>query len=434
MGSPCKLSTTGKGPDTFSPDDEPFVHFRNVVGKPARCAANVRDLQDFHAAIAANELADFAWIAADDWWNGEGAWFENNDVAYSNSRQDEFLRSTLQPLLQSPLWKNSRSLLILTWDESDGWGWPDNHVPTVLVGSPGLLHAGTVLREHVSGYDLLRTIESALRLGNLGRFDEFAQPLNEAFADARSEADATGHRLWPAGAVSTRGSIDDTFGAATTAAAVDPGQPLTLLVPEGVDESTVVSLEPLGQVPSASSASFAFDSDRRSVSIPTDGLAPGVYGAWLRKTNQNPDQAPMMVTVLAPPRVSADSPGVEILGAGTSSGTTGSVELRYGSNPIVRYCLASADREANSWIGIFPADTPSGRMTRDEARKTGYWLRTPGGGGETAPCGEAEAYAAEMSPGHTYEIVLLQTGADGATQAVGSRAHFQVIPALPEAR
>jgi hypothetical protein len=29
------------------------------------------------------------------------------------------------------------------------------------MGSPGLLKEGTLLREHVDGYDLLRTVESA---------------------------------------------------------------------------------------------------------------------------------------------------------------------------------------------------------------------------------------------------------------------------------
>ena len=205
MKSPCELASIGDGRASYSPDDQPFVQFTDVIENHSRCAQHIRDLSDFEAAIAKNDLPDFAWLAADNWWDGEGAWYNKYNVAFSNAKQDDFLRSTLQPLADSPAWKQSKSLLIVTWDEADGWGWPDNHIPTLLVGSPGLLRAGTVLQEQVSHYDLMRTIESALVLGDLDRFDKFARPLNAVFNQPEAPADRGSHLLWPAGTLATRG-------------------------------------------------------------------------------------------------------------------------------------------------------------------------------------------------------------------------------------
>ena len=432
MGTPCNLNSVGQGRASFSPDDEPFVQFQDVIGNPVRCDAALRDLADFKAAIATNTLPDFAWLAADNWWDGEGAWYENYDVGFSNTKQDEFLRSTLQPLIESAAWRNSRSLLILTWDEADGWGWPDNHIPTILVGSPGLLKAGTVLREHVDGYDLLRTIESALGVGDLGQFDTFGMPVNDVFAGAPSHDDGSDARLWPTPSVSTRGSIADTFGTATTSAAVQGGEPLTMVLPAGVDADTGVDIEPLGEVPTAASRTYGFEGDGKTVSIPTQHLAPGVYGVWLRHGRLSPNQAPMMVSVLPPPLVSRNNPGVEIVGASASGGDPANVGVRYGANPIVRYCLPPGARMANSWIGIFATGTPNSQLTQDNANVIGYWLKTPGGGGADPPCGEAEAYVSELSPGQPYEVLLLQSNADGTSTPVGRTAGLYVIPALPD--
>ena len=424
MGTPCNLMFTGQGQTSYSPDDEPFVQFSDVINNLARCVADIRDLTDFEEAIANNTLPNFAWIAANDRWDGEGARYENYDQTFSNAKQDQFLQSTLEPLLQSAQWTQSRSLLILTWDEASGWGWPDDHVTTILVGSPGLLQAGTVIYTHVNAYDLLRTVESALGVGSLGRFDEFASPLNAAFAPSLDNDAASS--LWPTDGVATRGSINDTFGTATTPAAVDQGQPLTLVVPAGVDEQTVVNLMPLGQVPTSAATSYQFDQETGVVTIPTNQLAPGVYGAWLRHGSEPPARAALMATVL-PPLVTSDAPGVEIVGAPV--GAT-SVSLREGSNPIVGYCRPSGVAAADTWIGVFQAGTPSDQMTQDNANIIGFWLKTPGTN-QTQPCGEAEAYASELTPGTSYQVLLFQNATNGTSTAVGRTAAFTVTPPLP---
>jgi hypothetical protein len=129
--------------------------------------------------------------------------------------------------------------------------------------------------------------------------------------------------------------------------------------------------------------------------------------------------------------VSRNYPGVEIVGASASGGDPANVGVRYGANPIVRYCLPPGARLANSWIGIFATGTPNSQLTQDNANVIGYWLKTPGGGGAEPPCGEAEAYVSELSPGQPYEVLLLQSNADGTSTPVGRTAGLYVIPALP---
>ena len=430
MGKPCNLKAVqrGYGQNSYSPDDGPFAQFTDVIDNATLCDAVQRDLVDFESAITANSLPDFAWLAADNWWDGEGAWFKNDafDIAYSNEIQDQFIQSTIEPLVESAEWKNSRSLLILTWDEAAGWGWPNNQVPTILVGSPGLLKAGSIFHERVNGYDLLRTIEAALRAGDVDKFDTYAQPLNDLFTGR----DAAAGLLWPSLAVRTRGSIKDTFGQVATSAAVVQGQPITAYVPAGVTNTTVVNLLPLGQVPTATSAAYKFNKDNVTISIPTTKLAVGVYGAWLRNATAPSARAPMMVSVLPAPQVSSSEPGVEIVGASATGTNATNVELREGSDAIVRYCLPPGSNLSNGWIGVYPAGTPLNNMTKKAARTIGFWLYTPGGGGQTAPCGEAEAYTSEFTPGTTYRVLLFMTASNG-TKQVGRTAEFTVTPVLP---
>jgi hypothetical protein len=354
---------------------------------------------------------------------------DNFDVGVSLAKQDAFLKSTFNALVESPAWKTSRSLLIVTWDKSSGWGWPDNRVPTVLVGSPGLLRAGAVIDGSYDGYSVLRTIESAFGLESLGRFDRFAAPLNAAFADCDAPETTAVGNLRADEAAATRGGIADTFGRVTTLAAVTPGLPLTLIGPEGRDADVAVNLEPLGHVPTVASAPYRFDDETGEVTIPTDRLTPGFYGAWLRHGKEPPYRAPLPVTILPPPRVHPDAPGVEIVGA-TRADDAAKVSVREGSNLIVRYCRPAGAEPADTWIGIFAAGTPSDQMTKDNANVIGFWLKTPGEA-QHEPCGEAMAFASELTPGTDYQVLLFRNAANGTSAAVGPTAAFTLTPALP---
>lgn len=426
MNTPCNLLADSNG-GWYSPDDEPFANFDDVIRDSARCTTTLRDLNDFDGAVRnGGALPDFAWIAADGWWDGEGAWMDSFDVGESLAKQDEFLQSAFAPLLQSSQWRDSRSLLIVTWDETDGWGWPDNHVPTVIVGSPGLLREGQVIDAHYDGYGVLRTVESALGLESLGRFDAYARPLGEIFSGSDDSSRPAEVTLRPAEAASTRGSLQDTFGRVGVPASVVQGEALTLFAPSGLSGAALVA--PLGQVPTGD-ARFSIDASGL-VTVPTSRLAPGTYGAWLALGDGPPVRAPLPFTILPPSQITPDAPGVEILGATLLGARTAHIPVREGANVTVRYCRPRGANASGVWIGVFADGTPVDQLTRDNANLIGYWLKTPGNS-PTDFCGEASAYTSELTPSATYEILLMQDEASGSSVPVGVHAEFELTPTLP---
>ncbi len=425
MNAPCNLVADSNG-GWFSPDDEPFANFADVIGNPVRCTATLRDLTDFETAVhdGGGALPTFAWIAADGWWDGEGSWMDSFDVGFSLAKQDEFLQSTFASLLQSAEWHNSRSLLVVTWDETDGWGWPDNHIPTVIVGSPGLLREGQVIDTHYDGYGVLRTVEQALGVSSLGRFDEYARPLDGIFAGSSIATELT---LRPSQAAATRGSLQDTFGRVAVPTAVVQGEALDLFGPPAMSGAAAV-IAPLGQVPTQA-ARFAIASSGL-VTVPTAQLSPGIYGAWLELGNAPPGHAPLPFTVLPRSQVTPDSPGVEILGAAAFGAGSPPIGVREGSNVTVHYCRPEGAAASTIWIGVFAQGTPSDQLTRNNANLIGNWLKTPGSA-PTAVCGDASAFTSELTPSAAYEILLMQDEASGSSISVGSQAQFQLTPTLP---
>jgi len=419
MNTPCNLVIGGGGDAWFAPDDEPFAQFQDVIGDPLRCNRALRDLGDFEQALAKDTPPDFAWIAADGWWDGEGAWYENYSVPFSLQMQDEFLQGTLQPLLASKSWRTSRTLLVITWDEADGWGWPDDHVPTILVGSPGLLKAGTIDEAHRDGYAVLRTVESAFGLPTLGRFDKYANALDEIFA---GNPDVPKPTLRPSQEIATRGSIVDTFGQVATPAAVVRGDSIRL---DATSPGASVVLAQYGEVPGPADR-HAVVGDDGVVRFSTGDLAPGRYAAWLLDERGAPAHAGLPVLVLNGGKVTPQSTGVEILGAESAVPA-----VRQGSNLVVHYCLAAGIASTNAWIGVFPAGTPIDQMTQANTLNISNWLYTPGSPAGSL-CGDAGAYVSELPPGAAYEFVLLQNLADGNALPVGQSAPFSVTPSLAQ--
>ncbi len=176
MGTPC--NTTTKYDKYYEPDDAPFVNYTNVIGNAARCRSHLFDTKQLARDLAtAASTPNFAWIAADDYDDGEDS---GNGSPASLRVQDAWLRRTLQPLFASPAWRQQRSLLILTWDESDATR--TNHIATILVGSRASTRAGYVSRVRYDHYSTGRTIEEALGLPMLSANDRYARPINDAFA------------------------------------------------------------------------------------------------------------------------------------------------------------------------------------------------------------------------------------------------------------
>jgi hypothetical protein len=175
MGTPC--NTTTKYDKYYEPDDAPFVNYANVIDDPARCRAHLVDTKQLAVDLASTATTpSFAWIAADDYDDGEDA---GNGSPHSLVVQDAWLRRTLEPVFASPAWRTQRSLLILTWDESSTT--LTNHVATILWGSRGTVRHGAVSRRRYDHYSTARTIEAALGLPSITANDAYARPIDDAF-------------------------------------------------------------------------------------------------------------------------------------------------------------------------------------------------------------------------------------------------------------
>ena len=86
---------------------------------------------------------------------------------------DTWLKNNIDPYAQ---WaKTHNSLLIVTWDEDDGS--MSNQIPTIIVGSG--VKVGS-FSEHITHYNVLRTIESAYGLTALGNAAN-ATPITDVF-------------------------------------------------------------------------------------------------------------------------------------------------------------------------------------------------------------------------------------------------------------
>ncbi|WP_159050349.1 alkaline phosphatase family protein [Streptomyces cellostaticus] len=182
MGTPC--NTSNKYDSYYEPDDAPFINYTDISGNPARCAAHLFDTSQLTTDLqSAATTPDFSWIAADDYYDGEAS---GNGNATSLKTQDGWLKQTLAPVLSSPAWTQQRSLLVLTWDESQSEAY--NHIATTVLGSQGTVPAGTSSPAHYDHYGIARTVEAALGLPGLTANDSYATPLNAAFAPSTATA------------------------------------------------------------------------------------------------------------------------------------------------------------------------------------------------------------------------------------------------------
>lgn len=175
MGTPCNVGT--RYDQNFEPDDAPFINFSNIQNDAARCRAHLVDLGEWFRDLKLPATTPaFAWLAADDYDDGETS---GNGSPKSLRVQDAWLKRTLDPLFASPAWREQKSLLILTWDESNTVA--SNHIATIVLGSRGTVKGGYVSRRRYDHYSAARTIEAALGLPGMTSNDAYAPAFNDAF-------------------------------------------------------------------------------------------------------------------------------------------------------------------------------------------------------------------------------------------------------------
>ncbi|GLQ89441.1 alkaline phosphatase family protein [Dyella flagellata] len=263
MGTPC--NTSNNNDSYYEPDDAPFINFTNISSNTTRCAAHLFDTTQLSTDLqSAATTPNFAWIAADDYYDGEAS---GNGSAQSLQVQNGWLQQTLQPIFNSPVWTQQRSLLILTWDESEASG--SNHVATFVLGSPGTVQAGYVSNASYNHYSIGSTIESALGIAPLTHNDQYAQPINDAFVATQ--------------AISTP-SLSNTMPSVSQGTYVhfDYATPVSQL-----NSQNWIGIYKPGSSPgnSASTSWQYTPSANGTVTFDTSSLAPGTYNVWYLYNN-----------------------------------------------------------------------------------------------------------------------------------------------------
>jgi phosphatidylinositol-3-phosphatase len=163
MPSPCFVGSTGG----YSQKHNPFIYFDPIRNDPARCSRIVPYSQlatDFASPATA---PNFAFVTPNQCNDG-------HDCPLATT--DAWVKREVPAVMLSPAFVDSRSLLVITYDEGEGGS---DRVATILAGSG--VKAGYQSAVPYNHYSLLRTVESFWGLAPLAPGDEAAMPMNDFF-------------------------------------------------------------------------------------------------------------------------------------------------------------------------------------------------------------------------------------------------------------
>lgn len=202
----------GTSPSTTPPNalyalkHNPFTLMTDIISDPSRLQ-NVVPFSQLASDLKSNAVPNFVWISPNvinDMHGqppGPGATVTYNDPAAINQAGDHFIQNTVQAIMSSDSWKNSKSVIYITWDEAsypsgkpttsqlqtftapgpdspnvpagtvNGFPWPGGpygggNVPLIVIDSAAPHHF--VISTWSNHYSLLRTIEQNWNLGFLG--------------------------------------------------------------------------------------------------------------------------------------------------------------------------------------------------------------------------------------------------------------------------
>ncbi len=145
MPSPCYI-TSSSG---YAPKHNPFVYFDDIRNDTTRCAVHVVPFTALSADLsAAATTPNFVFISPN----------QCNDMHdCSVSTGDNWLKSNIAAMLNSPSCTADTCLVVVTWDEDDGS--QGNQVLTIFAGS-GAKTGGVSSSASYTHYSLLHTIEN----------------------------------------------------------------------------------------------------------------------------------------------------------------------------------------------------------------------------------------------------------------------------------
>ena len=138
----------------------PFVSFDSVNLNGSRLM-NLQSLDAFQRDVAANDLPQYGFITPDMLNDGH-----NTSLEYST----EWAHSFLKPLLANKDFME-KTLILLTFDESETYSIPNRIVSVLLGGAVPSDKVGTTDDTVYTHYSILSTLENNWNLPNLGRYD-----------------------------------------------------------------------------------------------------------------------------------------------------------------------------------------------------------------------------------------------------------------------
>ena len=140
----------------------PFISYKSVQTNAARCG-NLQEAAALWNDVKNGTVPDYSFYVPDQDNDGH-----DTDVQFA----DRWLERTFGPLIQNPQFMKDMTL-ILTFDEDDGG--LGNHIYTTFYGDA--VNHGAVSGVKYNHYNMLRTIEDGMGLGNLGQNDATAAPI-----------------------------------------------------------------------------------------------------------------------------------------------------------------------------------------------------------------------------------------------------------------
>ena len=159
MPVPCSLS----GHDRYAPKHNPAVYYADAR---ARCAAWDVPLGDLSSDLAHHALPDFSFVTPD-------LCSDTHDCPVGTG--DDWLARFIPRLTGTAAYRAGEIAVFVTWDEGEGSGsidcsthLDDKGCQIATVVASARTKPGTVDRERVSHYSLLRTTEELLGLSKLG--------------------------------------------------------------------------------------------------------------------------------------------------------------------------------------------------------------------------------------------------------------------------
>ena len=144
----------------------PFLSYLPISKNPLRCAKIV-NASELDQDLKNDQLPNYSLYIPD--LDNDG---HDTGVEYA----DRWLETTFGARLKDPAFIKDL-LFVVTFDE--GSSLLDHHTYAVLLGAE--ISPGTEITRPYNHYSLLRTIEEEFQLGTLGRHDQSAQPITEAW-------------------------------------------------------------------------------------------------------------------------------------------------------------------------------------------------------------------------------------------------------------